>query len=169
MGIYPVTYYILGAYLNEYPLKWNWKAEIPALILVVLAGGVYNYARCYGDIFRWESYNNWYGPGVMVSAVLVFSLLRKVRLDRTPRPVAWCIHKGAELSLAIYLVSWCYGQLFYPILAARIPNMPDRMWAYFLIVPAVYLCSALTAQVVEWCRMGLTWVLNRLIPGLRLN
>ena len=92
MGIYPVTYYILGAYLNEYPLKWNWKAEILALILVVLAGGVYNYARCY-----------------------------------------------------------------------------DRMWAYFLIVPAVYLCSALTAQVVEWCRMGLTWVLNRLIPGLQLN
>ena len=169
MQIYPVTYYILGAYLNEYPLKWSWKVEIPALALVILAGGVYNYVRCYGEVFRWEDYNNWYGPGIMVSSVLVFSLLRKVKLDRVPRPVSWCIRKAAELSLAIYLVSWCYDQLFYPMLAARVPNMPDRMWAYFVIVPAVYLCSALTAQVVEWCRMGLTWVVNRCIPPLKLN
>ena len=92
-----------------------------------------------------------------------------MKLDRLPRWVKWLIAKGSELSLAIYLVSWCYDQLFYPMLAERVPNMPDRMWYYIVIVPAVYLCSALTAQVVEWGRKGLTWCLNRVFPRLGLK
>lgn len=167
--LYPIAYYVLGAYLNEYPPRVNWKWCISLLALVVLLGGGYNYVRCFGDVFRWEDYNNWFGPGIAASAVLLFLLLRQVNLDRLPRWGKWLIAKGSELSLAIYLVSWCYDQLFYPMLAERVPNMPDRMWYYIVIVPAVYLCSALTAQVVEWGRKGLTWCLNRAFPKLSLK
>ncbi|MCI8538312.1 MAG: acyltransferase family protein [Oscillospiraceae bacterium] len=162
--IYPIAYYFLGAYLGEYKPKVSWKWGVPLLGLVVLAGGGYNYISCYGGLFRWEDYNNWFGPGIVASAALVFLLLRQLPWDKLPGWCRWLISKGAGLSLSLYLVSWCYDQMFYPILAQHVPNMPDRLFYYIAIVPAVYLCSALTAQVLEWIRKGITWGLERVFP-----
>lgn len=163
--LYPIAYYFLGAYLSEYQPRVNWKWGIPLLALVILAGGGYNYISCYGAVFQWEDYNDWFGPGIMASSVLVFLLVRQLPVDKLPGWCKWLISKGAELSLSLYLVSWCYDQMFYPILAQRTPNMPDRLFYYFAIVPAVYLCSVLTAQVLEWLRQGITWGGGRLFSA----
>jgi len=167
--IYPITYYFLGAYLGDHPPKVPWGRGIAALLAVVAAEGAAAYLLAGGGAFQWNIFTDWGGPGVVASSVLLFALIRQIPAERAPRWLRWLIYKGSELSLGIYLISWCFDTLFYPILAQRVPEMPDRLFWYFAIVPAVYLCSALAAQALEWIRKAITWALNKCFPSLALK
>lgn len=162
--IYPLTYYMIGAYLSEFKPKLRLRWGLPALAILVIVGGSFNYFRCINRPFVVEDYNSWAGVGILLSTVLLFLLLTQIKLDKVPRFFQWLIGKGAELSLGIYMISWCYDQLFYPILAARVPVVSDRLPWYFAIVPAVYLCSLVTAQLIEWLRKFLTALFDRILP-----
>ncbi len=168
-GVYPLLYYFLGAYFREYQLKPDWRWGVPAFAGSVILGGVWLYWHFRGEVFRLIPIFDWCGPTVVLSACLLFLLVRQVRVDRAPAWVRWLVRKGSELSLGIYLLSWCFDQMFYPMLAQRVPEPVDRIGWYFVIVPGVYLCSAVGAQVVDWVRRGLTWCVNRAFPKAKLK
>lgn len=169
VNLYPVTYYFLGAWLGEYRPKLDWRWGLPAWAGVVLAEGGLLFRACQGGTYQWNIFGDWSGLGVVVSTCLLFLLVRQIPAVRFPRWSKRLIRKGAELSLGVYLVSWCFDSLFYPILNSCVPVFADRLPWYFVIVPAVYLCSALCAQAMEWLRRGIAWCLNKLFPKLHLS
>lgn len=168
-NLYPLAYYFLGAYFAEYEPRPSWAWGLPALAVLAAAGGGLLYALSAGGVAGWFPVLDWYGPTVVLSACLLFLLLLQVPADRFPRWVRWLLAKLSALSLAIYLLSWCFDAAFYPILAQRVSVVTDRLPWYFVIVPAVYLCSALAAQLVEWTRQAITWCVNKLCPQARLK
>lgn len=169
VNVYPLTYYFLGAYFAEYEPKPSWTWALPALAALSAAGGGGMYAFSGGAPAGWNPALDWYGPTVALSSCLLFLLLLQVPADRFPHWVKGLLAKLSALSLAIYLLSWCFDTAFYPILAQRVSAVTDRLPWYFVMVPAVYLSSALAAQLIEWTRRGLTWCINKLCPRAKLR
>ena len=61
----------------------------------------------------------------------------------------WCFYKLSGLCLGIYLTSWIFDNLYYPILTASIPEVRDRLEAYFWIVPLVFTSSAVLSYGIQ--------------------
>ncbi len=168
-SLYPVTYYYLGAWFRDYQPRVDWRWALPALAASVMAGGGAAYLQSRNTLFVWNDFSGWPGPTVACSACLLFLLLRQFPADKLPGWLKWAVGKGAELSLSMYMVSWCFDNALYSILRERVPLFLDRLPWFFVMVPAVYLCSALLAQLVEWARRAITWALNQAFPKLRLK
>lgn len=168
-GLYPLSYYFIGAYFREYQPNPRAIPTLGSFILAVTAGGVLGFAVNYGTPYQDTGLSSWAGPTVVISSCLLFLLLRKSPLQNAPQWVKWAIRKGSELSLLIYMVSWCFDSAYYPKLWEAVPGMAERLPYYFIMVPAVYLSSALVAQVLEWVRRGIVWGINRAIPQARLK
>lgn len=149
-GIYPLAYYFLGAWFRTYDTRIPWGKGLLGFLAAIAAGGALVYVTSRGQMFVWTEATDWAGPTVVCSSCLLFLLLRQVRLEGLPRGVKWCIAKGSELSLNIYLVSWCFDNAFYPVLWEKVPDFMARMPFFPVMTLAVYLCSAVVAQVLEW-------------------
>lgn len=167
--LYPLTYYFLGAYFAEYHPRPHWGWGVPTLAALAAAGGGVMYALSGGGVAGWNPLLDWPGPTVALSSCLLFLLLLRVPVDRAPGWVKKLLAKLSQLSLAIYLLSWCFDTAFYPILVQKVPVVADRFPWYFVIVPAVYLSSAATAQLVAWARWGITWCINKACPQAKLK
>ncbi len=171
-GIYPLLYYFLGTYFGEYQPKPRRGWTLAALLGVTVLGGCVSYhmgVKNPAHVFMWSDLTDWVGPFVVAEACLIFLLLKQVPMDRAPRWLKWVVGKCAQLSLGIYLLSWCFDVVFYAILLEKVPGMLDRLFWYPVVVPAVFLCSALVAQALEWVRAAITHALNALFPQLGLK
>lgn len=168
-GIYPLTYYYLGAWFRTYDTKVRLSRALPAFLAAVAAGGVVVYLTSRGQMFQWTDATDWAGPTVVLSAALLFLMLRQIKTEGAPKAVKWLIYKGSQLSLNIYLVSWCFDNAFYPILWQKIPVFMDRMPWYPVMTFAVYICSALVAQVLEWIGSAALRGVNACLRGKDKN
>ncbi|MBQ5910965.1 MAG: acyltransferase family protein [Clostridia bacterium] len=138
---YPITYYFLGCYLNEYGLKIKKSLNLILIILWVPLVGLYSYWRSYGGKFvsgPWGTYCSLFN---LITTVLVFTLIVNFNYEKFPSGFAKVFKFLSPLCLGAYLVSWVFDSVFYPILAQKVPLMPDRLPYYFIIVPLVFLCS----------------------------
>lgn len=168
-NLYPLAYYFMGAYFRDHQPHLPTLPALGGFVLAVVAGGTLGFLVNYGAPYQDTGLSSWPGPTVVISACLLFLLLKKVPLQNVPRWMRWLIRKGSELSLLIYLVSWCFDSAYYPKLWAAVPGMAERLPYYFIMVPAVYLSSAVVAQVLEWARKGIVWCINKAIPQAKLK
>ena len=154
-GVYPLTYYYLGAYIGEYGVRMPAVSGRLVTLAALLLNGGYNYWRSRGGIFIWGSWNDWGSLFNVVCAVLVFMLI--VHKDGARRPALYreAVAAVSDLTLGIYLTSYIFDNLFYPMLKQRVPVMQDRLQYYFMIVPLVFLCSLVASGVIE-----LIWMLG---------
>lgn len=167
MGIYPLTYYILGLWLRTEKIRVKPLWGVLALALCAVAGGAVAYSLSRNAWFTVLDWAGWAGFTVAPAACLLFLLLRQLPLGWTPGWLAWLIRKGSQLSLGIYLMSWCFDEAYYPKLLAAQPEFMGRLPWFFVMVPAVYLSSALAAQGIEWVRRGIVWCVDRAFPKLK--
>lgn len=166
---YPLCYYFLGAYARTYQPKPRWYLALLGVVGAAGLGGLWVFCVDHGQMFQGGGYTDWGGPTVMFSACCLFLLLRQIPVKRWPGWLRWLVRKGAELSLGIYLVGWCFDNRYYRMLWTVEPVTLDRLKWYPVMALAVYLSSALVAQVVEWLRRGLTWGINRICPKANLR
>lgn len=154
-GVYPLTYYYLGAYIGEYGVRLPAVSGKLFTLAALLFNGLYNYWRSRGGNFIWGNWNDWGSLFNVVCAVLVFMLL--VHKDGARRPALYraAVAAVSDLTLGIYLTSYIFDSLFYPMLKQRVPTMQDRLPYYFAIVPLVFLCSLVLSGVIE-----LIWLLG---------
>jgi hypothetical protein len=66
-----------------------------------------------------------------------------------PYSLRWCFYKLSGLCLGIYLTSWIFDNLYYPVLTASVPAVRDRLEAYFWIVPLVFTYSAVLSYGIQ--------------------
>lgn len=149
VGFYPVTYYFVGCYLREYGLKLKTGTLFVLLGVTTILFGTFNYFRSYGGTFKSGIYVYWYGFEPFVSSVLVFALLMRIKTDKMPNSVKFCLWKVSDLALGIYLMSYVFDRLIYEYLCKQVPVMTDRFPYMLLTVPAVFICSALASAVLN--------------------
>lgn len=160
--IYPLTYYFLGAYLREYPIKPKKRYALPLIVLSVIAFGVFNYYRSWGGYFAWGAYTDWFGLPTLVMTVLTFVFL--AYRDTSCFPV-WSKKLLARISdacLGAYLVSYIFDDLLYTRLNAALPDMLDRGYFFVPITLAVFVLSVLLSVMLNVIYGGISAVFVRL-------
>lgn len=162
-NIYPLFYYFIGAFLKENPPKIQIRKNIILIIAATVFFGIFNYYRSYQHVFIWDSYCGWYGFETVTLSVLCFSFLLNLDLEKIPELLKDLIYKISELSLGIYLVSFIFDSIFYPILIEQVPNMKLRFNYMFLIVGIVFFCSAISAQILNWIGKPINRAIYKLI------
>ena len=163
--IYPITYYFVGAYLNEYNPKVNKKWSIPILILLTVIFGTFNYFYFYKAKFNFSPFVGEAGIETFIVTTLIFIILMNFDLTKMPKNAASIITKISELSLGMYLLSYIFDTIFYNYGDFRIkaPTMIEQFKYYFVIVPAVFVCSACASQILEWVKNGLLWMIKKCV------
>lgn len=149
MGIYPITYYFTGCYIREYGIKLKTSSTLVLFLLAIVLFGTFNYYRSYGTTFKSGSYVFWYGIEPYVLSVLLFVLLSRIKTDNMNEKVKFVLWKVSDLALGIYLISYIFDMLVYPVLNAKINPMTDRLPFYFVAVPIVFVCSMLASAIMN--------------------
>ncbi|MBQ6153224.1 MAG: acyltransferase family protein [Ruminococcus sp.] len=146
---YPVTYYFIGCYLREYGLNINRWIRRGMLVLSLAAYFFYCMWRASGKSFPWGQWTGWEFPLTMFNAAIIASLVLEKEFRRTPSVLAKVISYLSGLSLPAFLVSYIFDTVYYPILNNSVQKIPDRMWGYFWIVPAVFFSSIAVSIVID--------------------
>ena len=149
MGLYPLTYYFVGAYLREYGLRLKTGAAAALFAGTLLASTVFNWFRSYGGGFKTGIYGFWYGFYPFVLSVLLFLLISRIKTENWKPSVKLALWRVSDLALGIYLCSFIFDSLIYYNLNLTVPVMVDRIPYYLLTVPASFLCSALLSFVLD--------------------
>ena len=153
--IYPLTYYFLGAYLREFPLKLKQWQKLLCWFGCIVVFGLFNYYRSQYGFFAWSQYNDWQGMPNLVMTFFAFSFLSSIKTERWPNPVKRVLMVVSDLCLGGYLVSYIFDNLYYPVLAEIEPRMTHRLEWYVVIVPAVFLSSLALSGVLNLVYAGL--------------
>ncbi len=139
-GMYPITYYFIGAYLREYGCRLSRWKNLLLFALAVLAFGTYNFYRSDGQNFVWGSNSTWGGEN-LITASLLFIFLLHLHPDRWPRLIQKALIQISRVSLGLYLLSWIFDKIIYAEFLTRIPDIADRWKYYPVVVPTVFLCA----------------------------
>lgn len=155
VGMYPLTYYALGAWLRERPVKMKgWKLLL-CWLAVAAVFGVKGYLRAAGGNYILTADDDWGSFALTLESVCLFSCLRKAEGTGLPAPVRWCVARVAKLALPMYLTSYIADQLIYPVLNRAVAQAQLRLFWMPVAVPAVVVCSLVLAQLVDWAAQAL--------------
>ncbi|MFD1411122.1 acyltransferase [Lapidilactobacillus gannanensis] len=134
-GLYPLAYYFAGAYLAEYqadlrelPVAWPMTA-------VLVINWLVNLNHSYGQIFKWADFNDYFSYQQYFLGILVFMALLRCQLP------PWLIrvsHFIAQYALAIYLLSFVFDQIFYPVLKRLVPQVNQELYYFPILVISVF-------------------------------
>lgn len=91
----------------------------------------------------------------MVMSVLVFVFFLKTKVNLWSAAIRKFIWKISDLCFGAYLLSYVFDTIFYRKLFEKEPVMYLRLEYYFIIVPAVFLCS-----------LGASFIINKFYDGL---
>ena len=161
-SLYPVTYYFIGAYLREYDIKIKKKLNLLLLILAVAVFGTYNFYRSYGVDVIWGSTCSWGGEN-LITTVLLFVLLLHVKIDKWPSIIKKALVYLSGISFGLYLVSWIADQIVYHgFLEVYVPEAGDRLYYFPIVIPCVFLLSALGSSILYLVRS----VAGKAIPSI---
>lgn len=148
--LYPFTYYFIGAYIKTYGIPFfTFKKSFVAFIGMVLLFGSINFYKFQGGVFLRPDYQDWFGFENVIDSVLLFLMLLNIKTECLPQFIKNMIAKISSWSFAMYLLSYIFDNLFYPELNALIPEMRLRLPTIVIIVPLVFVCSAISSWLIN--------------------
>lgn len=160
MRLFPITYYFLGSYLRDYPLKLKCLPHLALTVAATVLFGLFNVYRSYGENFVQGGWSDWNSFIVAVQTVLVFTFLQNRSYDKIRPGAAKALAKISEWSLGAYLVSSAFDDLVYPILNRQVDDMPLRLNWFVPVVLFVLICSLAVSAVISgvWRLTGEKWL-----------
>jgi len=148
-NIYPITYFYLGRYLREYPLKIRAWQKILLIFITFALAGAFNYYRSYGSVFvrgPWQEYGSLFITG---QTVLVFSLFADLEYRFLPGAAKRVLARISDLSLGAYLCSWILDQIVYSRMRNVIGTIPQQVRWFPAIVLTVLTGSLLISEIIN--------------------
>ncbi len=145
VGLYPVTYYVIGCYLKEKSesiKKWNiWKVVCGIIVSIFLVG-TFNFLKNYGIAFPWAKDTSYGSFQSTIIATLIFCLLLKVKVNN--ELVVEIVTVFSRYSLSIYLLSYIVDTGYYH-LYSQIAN--TNMLKLVGYIPSVITILSLTLLI----------------------
>ncbi len=153
-GIYPVTYYFVGAWLREHPIRakrrWLFLGWIGIAAVVGMAYYVLHQVLRPGQVFYGWNYDYRASLPTLVQTVCLFSCLRQFDGSRTPAPVKWCVGRIAKITLPIHLVSYVGDILIYPVLCRHVASMAVRLALTPVMLLVNLVICGILGQLIDW-------------------
>ena len=154
--IYPLSYYFIGCYINEYKPKIN-KLLLSALLtisLIMVTIMLYVYNR--GQIFSWDFLGGYNGITTVVISSLIFLLLYD--LDIKNRFIIFITKNISLVSLDIYLFSFITDTIIYNKVI-----LPLRVTGYYKYYLALVTLSFVTALILSLMKKLLFYIIKKYI------
>ena len=146
---YPLTYYLIGAYIREYGLGLGKLTKKLLFVVTIALTTLYMLWRAPEGKFAWGAWIDWDSPLVMVSGTLLASMFLEHEFRRMPSWLAAVFGYLSGMSLQIFILTYIFDNEYYVLLKQWIPNMPDRLWAYIPMVLAIFLSATGIAVVID--------------------
>lgn len=169
MGFYPIAYYFTGCYIREYGIRLKTRSMLVLFLLAILIFGTFNFYRSYGTTFKSGIYVYWYGFEPYILSVLLFVLLSRIKTNNMNEKVKFVLWKVSDLALGIYLISYIFDMLVYPVLNEKITTMTDRLPFYFVTVPIVFICSMLASAVLNIAAKYIQIFFKKLVEFIKIQ
>lgn len=147
--LYPITYYYLGAYLKEYPLKITRRQNVLLILAAFFLTGTWNFLLSYGKEYLYGGWQDWGSPLLVLQSALFFQFLTQGSYRPLQGKAAGFVAYLSDLCLGGYLVSWIFDELFYPVLLSVQPNAAYQIPYFPVIVLAVFCCSLALSAVLH--------------------
>lgn len=149
ISIYPITFYFIGAYLKEYPVK---IAPLKAGLMFLFCVSVFtafNIWFSYPGSFISNVLNEWGSFQTTIDAILMFMLLYNLKTDNMPAIIRNAFIWISRLSVYAFLVSSIFDhEFYYRGLNVRIAEITERMPYYPLMVIVIFTCSIVLAALL---------------------
>lgn len=145
--LYPFSYYLIGAYISEYKPKINKLFGTAFLIVIIGLETVYTYIRCKEEFFNWGLLGGYGGITVVISTVVLFLLLYD--LDIKNGFLREVLKSISKKTLDIYMISYLFDLMFYPILKKATPDFLSRIKYAPIMVIAVFACAYAYASLKD--------------------
>lgn len=149
--LYPITFYFIGAYLREYPIKINKLVGSILIGVIILAETFGVYYSSNGGIFDWTFLT---GPNcgynalpTVITSTLLFIILYDIKVDNLL--FSKIIKKISMLSFDIYLFSTMYDNIIYAEFQKKIETVYEFFPYFFITVPLSFGCAFVTALIKE--------------------
>lgn len=148
-NIYPITYFFLGKYIKEFPIRLNTKLIGSLIIIISLFAGAFNFYRSYGSQFIWGPWQEYGSFFITVQATLLFVFCIKIKFTHMPPVIERLVAKISNLSLGAYLTSWLFDQLIYSRLNASVQTMQEKLVWFPIVVTLVLTGSLLCSWLID--------------------
>ena len=112
-SLYPITYYFIGRYLRDYPVKMKKSVNAAAFALSLVLFGSFAFYQSGTGVFSSGTWQNWESLLLLPCGVLLFLFfvnLDTSRLGRLPREVLGTL---SDVSFGAYLLSCLFDKMFY--------------------------------------------------------
>lgn len=147
INIYPITYYFIGCYLNEYKINIKKSLNITLLIITLLISTTINILICNGGIFVRGIHNDWGSIFNIITSTLIFLFITNLNLEKLNAKLKRIIIKISELSLGIYLTSSVVDNLIYYRVFKELSVCNLR--GYIILVPLVIVLSISISMIIN--------------------
>ena len=146
-SLYPITYYFIGRYLRDYPVKMKKSVNAAAFALSLVLFGSFAFYQSGTGVFSSGTWQNWESLLLLPCGVLLFVFFLNLDTSgwrKTPRTL---LAVASEVSFGAYLLSCLFDLIFYDWLLRTPPNIFARM-RDFPVVFATLLLSLLASYSV---------------------
>ena len=157
--IYPLSYYFIGCYINEYKPKIN-KLLLSVLLtisLIMVTIMLYFYNR--GQIFSWDFLGGYNGITTVVISSLIFLLLYDI--DIKNRFIIFITKNISLVSLDIYLFSFITDTIIYS--KVILPLRVTSYYKYYFIMVILSFISALLLSLIKRFLFYIIKIINKTI------
>ena len=151
-NVYPLTYYFIGAYLNEYTIKIRKPFLALLAFSVLLAESVLSYYLVNTGKVSFAEYDYSLGYGTFPTLIVttcLFLMLYNIEIkNKVSNQILTTISK---ITLEIYLISYLVDRLVYPYLKEYYFSDSAAMLPYYvLIVPFIFIVSVFLAIIINF-------------------
>ena len=149
-NIYPITYFFLGKYFRDYPIRFNPKQIAVLTVFVFLFAGIFNYYRSYGSTFLWGPWQEYGSILVTLQTVLIFNFFVKIKYNKLPAVCKSVFSKISDLSLGAYLTSWIFDSIVYERLNRSVHTIQQKLIWFPVVVTLVLIGSLMCSYVINF-------------------
>lgn len=164
LQFYPVTFFVIGRYVKEYPVKTPLWLHLVLTVAVALANGMFNIYRSMGTNLIWGAWQTYGALPTTVQAVLVFTLFTQLKTGKIPATVQKQLAKLSDWVLGAYLVSSVFDELLYPAVNRFEPVMHRRL-SWLPMMPVAVAALSLAFSALLYLVYGISF--GRLLAFLR--
>lgn len=160
--IYPLTYYFLGCYLNEFPWKCSNRLNACVFFTMVVLFGSFNFVMSHDRLYFDGPWQDWGSLPIVIMTICVFSFVLNLNLQKLSTTIRNCLAEISDLCLGVYLISYIFDSCYYKILNTRVTEVPLRLNYFPLMVIAVLISSLVGSWIVNRIYISIKLILARI-------
>lgn len=146
-SIYPLFYYFVGCYINEYKPNIGKIKNILLIFISTLLFGTLCFIQSYNHMFSWNYFQSYNSVFVSLNAILIFIYLLNIKLNFNH--LTGKILKSLSNSVFCgYLLSSIFDTIYYKIFLEKADNWIDKLINFPLLVVLIFISTIISALIL---------------------